>query len=198
LAMPKRLGRAMGKQSWFAQNGEVPEHATDGATHPRRRPEDIVAGAFHEPPPPSATETWSVRSRRTILAAMAVAGGLMVGAGLALTGGLGPGPGHPRPIEVSPDASVLAQTLLRPVTESQASVPTSAPASPTTAITTSPKAPTRSPESLATTVLPPTTSATSPPATHAPPTGPGPTPTTQPCRLLTDQIGSAVSLPLCP
>ena len=60
----------MGKRPAPPQNDEVADDFENGT---RRRPEDIVADAFPEHVPASATEGWSVRSRRTILLAMAVA-----------------------------------------------------------------------------------------------------------------------------
>src|SRR5207249_1739594 len=126
--MAKLPVRAMGKRRPPAQNDQVAEDSENGA---RRSPEDIVADAFLEHIPASATEGWSVRSRRTILLFMAAAGAVMVSAGLVLTGGLGPGPGRPRPIQAGPEASVLAQSLLRPLAEQQdVTTPSTAAASP--------------------------------------------------------------------
>src|SRR5438874_11883320 len=114
--MAKLPVRAMGKRRRPAQNDQVAEDSENGA---RRTPEDIVADAFLEHIPASAIEGWSVRSRRTILMVMAVAGAVMVSAGLVLTAGLGPGPGRPRPIQAGTDVSALARSLLRPLAEQQ-------------------------------------------------------------------------------
>src|SRR5438309_5578165 len=102
--MRKGPGWAMGKRLASPQNGEVAGDYENGA---RRRPEEIVADAFAEHVPVKATDGWSVRSRRTVLLAMAAAGAVMVVAGLVLTSGLGPSPASPRPLESGPDASVL-------------------------------------------------------------------------------------------
>src|SRR3954470_16589092 len=106
----------MGKLPGLPQNEQV---AGDHENGSRRTPEDIVADAFPERVPASATDGWSVRSRRTILIVMALAGVVTVAAGLAFTGGLGPGPGRPRPLQAGPEPSVLGRSLLRPLTEQQ-------------------------------------------------------------------------------
>src|SRR5205823_8032450 len=107
---------------------------------------------------------WSVRSRRTILLVMAAAGAVMVSAGLVLTGGLGPGPGRPRPIQAGPEASVLAQSLLRPLAEQQdITTPSTAAASP---LPTAPSSTVRPGE---TPVAPPATPGPAPAGPQPPP-----------------------------
>ena len=192
MATAKRSRRAMGKRPRTPQNDEVAGEHENGT---RRRPEDIVSDAFLDPVPASATDGWSVRSRRTILVAMALAGAVTVSTGLVLTGELGPGPGHPRPIQAGPDASVLGRNLLRPLAEQQDVTTTTDPATPLPSAPT-PRASTAQP------VLPLTTAG---PGTLA--TRPGPTTqpseatttTTRPCSLVGQRVGSAVKLPpLCP
>src|SRR5437879_5348556 len=130
--MAKPPGRAMGKVRPVAQNGEVAEdisHVSSGAASTaalrRRRPEEILADTFPTAVPASATQGWSVRGRRAVLVGMAVAGVVMVSAGLVLTGGLGPGPGRPKPLQTGPDASILSQNLLRPLEEQTPAAPDS-------------------------------------------------------------------------
>src|SRR5207248_5014011 len=182
--MGKQPRGAMGKRHASPQNGEV---AGDFENGTRRRPEDIVADAFPDHVPASATEGWSVRSRRTILLAMAVAGAVMVAAGLALTGGLGPGPTSPRPLQAGSDASVLARSLLRPLEADQATTTTNAPATPLPTSPT-PSAPRRD---QAPALVPSPTSGTAAgtatPSTGATPVHPAATPTTsttRPCALI--------------
>jgi hypothetical protein len=184
----------MGKRPRTPQNGKVAGEHENGS---RRRPEDIVADAFLEPVPASATDGWSMRSRRTILVAMAVVGAVTVGTGLLLSGGLGPGPGHPRPVQANTDASVLGRSLLRPLAEQQNVTTTTGGANP---LPTAPTTPGRA--STAAPVLPLTTAGPGAPTSEAgsttTPTQPTPT-TTRPCTLVGKSIGTAVKLPpLCP
>ena len=78
----------------------------------RLRPEEILAQSFGTPFRHESNDGWSPRSRRFFLAAMAMAGAMLVTAGLLVTGELGPGPtGSPKPLESGPDASALAGVL---------------------------------------------------------------------------------------
>ena len=186
----------MGKRRSPPQNDKVAEENEDVDRPSRLRPEEILARSFPEPVPESATVGWSVRSRRTILVAMAVAGALMVSLGLALTGGLGPGPSSPRPIETGPDASVLAQQLLRlPAEEPGSTATTEVPAVPRktnrSSSDTSASAPTAAPSSSTTPTAPGA-------STSRPAAAPSTTSTTRPCSVLSSRINEAVGLPLCP
>src|SRR2546423_14371113 len=108
----------MGKRPRSAQNGEVPSDTVprDTAAPARQRPEEILAhtltGAAHA----DTVDGWSARGRRIFLIALAVAGVVLLGAGLLVTSKLGPGPGRPTPLESGP-GNGLADQLLKPVTE---------------------------------------------------------------------------------
>src|SRR5437588_400207 len=137
----------MGKSPRFAQNGEVTSDTalSHGAPAPgRQRPEEILAQTLSAPSHPEATDGWSSRGRRLFLIALAVAGIVLVVAGLLVTKELGPGPGNPAPLETGP-GNGLANQLLQssngdqpasPATPNIAiplpSTPTTGPARPTT------------------------------------------------------------------
>ena len=126
---------------------------------------------------------------------LALAGAILLAAGLLLTGELGPGPGQPRPLESGPGNGVADQ-LLRPVTDEGTTTPPAnvllpLPATPTTlpaAGTTPRQAPGVSP-----------VPATTVPSTDAPPTTSSPpqqSTTTLPCGILGQGLQSAqVPLP---
>ena len=104
----------MGKSPRSPQNGEVPRHAAlteNAATPARQRPEEILAQTLSAPPHPEATDEWSARGRRIFLIAMAVAGVVLVVAGLLVTKELAPGPGHPTPVESGPGNGLASQLL---------------------------------------------------------------------------------------
>jgi hypothetical protein len=110
----------MGKDPRSPQNDKVP---SDTAAPTRLRPEEILAQTLTAPLHPEATDGWSPTGRRLFLIALAAAGAVLVTLGLLLTGGLGPGPGQPKPLETTPDASSLAGRLLRPGTGEVAATP---------------------------------------------------------------------------
>jgi hypothetical protein len=109
----------MGKGPRFAQNGEVPSETVAPG---RQRPEEILAQTLTAAPHPEATDGWSPRGRRLFLVALAVAGVVLLAAGLLVTSNLGPGPGRPTPLESGP-GNGLADQLLRPVTEEGVTTP---------------------------------------------------------------------------
>jgi hypothetical protein len=98
----------MGRDSRSPQNDEVPSVAPV-----RQRPEEILAQTLTAPRHPEATDGWSSRGRRIFLIAMAVAGVLLVVAGLLVTKELAPGAGNPAPLETGP-GNGLAGQLLKP------------------------------------------------------------------------------------
>jgi hypothetical protein len=77
----------------------------------RQRPEEILAQTLTAPLHPEATDGWSSRGRRIFLIAMAVAGVLLVVAGLLVTKELAPGPGNPAPLETGPGNGLADQLL---------------------------------------------------------------------------------------
>jgi hypothetical protein len=166
----------------------------------RKRNASAVCGPLSTPPP-GANDGWSANGRRLFLAAMALAGAILVTAGLLLTGELGPGPARPRGLETGPDASVLANQLLRPVTEQGTAPPTSTPAPGTTATTIRTLGgvlPTKPNQSSPTPA--PTTRTDQPsPVVTDDGTGPSTTTTTLPCNLLgARSLGEAAQIPpLC-
>ena len=189
----------MGKSPRFAQNGEVPSDTalSHGAAAPgRQRPEEILAQTLSAPSHPEATDGWSSRGRRLFLIALAVAGIVLVVAGLLVTKELAPGPGNPQPLETGP-GNGLANQLLQSSTGDQApgtavpniniplpSTPTTRPApvngrSPAPLIAPGPPTPTND-----------TTHDTTAPTTTAQPT------TTLPCGLLGQGL-QASQLPVC-
>ena len=121
----------MGKGPRFAQNGEVATDAVtahdavvsrDAAAPGRQRPEEILAQTLTGPAHPEASDGWSPRGRRVFLIALAVAGVVLLVAGLLITSELGPGPGQLTPLESVP-GNGLADQLLRPVTEQGSTTP---------------------------------------------------------------------------
>src|SRR5437588_12504697 len=98
----------MGKSPRSPQNGEVPSELAAPA---RQRPEDILAQTLSAPPHPEATDGWSSRGRRIFLVAMAVAGVLLVVAGLLVTNELAPGTGSPAPVQTGPGSGLANQLL---------------------------------------------------------------------------------------
>src|SRR4051794_34206364 len=115
--MPKRHTWAMGKTAPSPQNDEVPEDTQRAA---RLRPEEILAQSFTTPLPPQTNDGWSPKGRRIFLAAMAVAGALLVLAGLLLTGELAPGPSRPSPVESGPGAGADLSATLLPISDPSA------------------------------------------------------------------------------
>src|SRR2546423_13224273 len=109
----------MGRGSRSPQNDEVPS-----AAPVRQRPEEILAQTLTAPPHPEATDGWSSRGRRIFLIAMAVAGVLLVVAGLLVTKELAPGPGNPAPLETGPGTR-LAGPLLKSAGEQPPATPPS-------------------------------------------------------------------------
>ena len=101
----------MARDSRSPQNDEVPS-----AAPVRQRPEEILAQTLTAPLHPEATDGWSSRGRRIFLISMAVAGVLLVVAGLLVTKELAPGPGNPAPLETGP-GNGLAGQLLKPGAE---------------------------------------------------------------------------------
>jgi hypothetical protein len=158
----------------------------------RQRPEEILAHTLSAPLHPEATDGWSPRGRRLFLVALALAGAILLVAGLLLTGELSPGPGQPKPLQTGPGNGVFDQ-LLRPVTEEGATTPPASallplPATPTSrpAAGTAPRQPGSSPTPV--TTVPNTK--TTPPTTTPSPT------TTLPCGILGQGLQSAqVPLP---
>ena len=108
----------MGRGRRSPQNDEVPS-----AAPVRQRPEEILAQTLTAPPHPEATDEWSSRGRRIFLVAMAVAGVLLVVAGLLVTKELAPGQGNPAPLETGP-GNGLAGQLLKPGADQPASTQT--------------------------------------------------------------------------
>ena len=118
----------MGKRPSSPQNGEVPSDAVlprDAVLSTRQRPEEILAQTLSAPLHPEATDGWSSRGRRIFLIAMAVAGIILVVAGLIVTKELAPGPRRPTPLESGP-GNGLADQLLQSSTGDQP--PSTAPA----------------------------------------------------------------------
>jgi hypothetical protein len=102
----------MGKRPSSPQNGEVPSALSHDAVAPaRQRPEEILAQTLSAAPHPEATDGWSSRGRRIFLVAMAVAGVILVVAGLLVTKELAPGPGRPTPLESGPGNGLADQLL---------------------------------------------------------------------------------------
>src|SRR5437764_14668239 len=114
----------MGKGPSSPQNGEVADAvlSRDAGASSRQRPEEILAQTLSAAPHPAATDGWSARGRRIFLIAMAVAGVVLVVAGLLVTKELAPGPGHPTPLETGP-ANGLAGQLLQSSTGNQPPAP---------------------------------------------------------------------------
>src|SRR5437764_8382708 len=105
----------MGKGPSSPQNGEVADAvlSRDAGASSRQRPEEILAQTLSAAPHPEATDGWSARGRRIFLIAMAVAGVVLVVAGLLVTKELAPGPGRPTPLESGPGNGGLADQLLQ-------------------------------------------------------------------------------------
>src|SRR5947209_10757912 len=130
----------MGKGPSSPQNGEVADAvlSRDAGASSRQRPEEILAQTLSAPPHPEATDEWSARGRRIFLIAMAVAGVVLVVAGLLVTKELAPGPGHPTPVESGPGNGLASQLLQSsagdqpPATAQAAAVGGILPATPTT------------------------------------------------------------------
>ncbi|MBV8234612.1 MAG: hypothetical protein JO075_02810 [Acidimicrobiia bacterium] len=169
------------------------------APPPRQRPEEILAQTLSGPAHPSPSDGWSPRGRGMFLLAMAVAGVLLVIAGLLVTKSLAPGPGNGKPLETGPGDGVAGQLLQ---TSGAGQPPSTAapginiPLTPTPAAHSAqapgPAAPAPAPAASASPSAPAdnTTHATTPPTTTPPP---HPT-TTLPCGLL----GQSVSQVLFP
>src|SRR2546423_7148256 len=103
----------MGKEPSSPQNGEVADAvmSRDAGASSRQRPEEILAQTLSAAPHPEATDGWSSRGRRIFLIAMAVAGVILVVAGLLVTKELAPGPGRPTPLESGPGNGLADQLL---------------------------------------------------------------------------------------
>lgn len=178
----------MGRRSRSPQNDEVPS-----AAPVRQRPEEILAQFLTAPPHPEATDEWSSRGRRIFLVAMAVAGVLLVVAGLLVTKELAPGPGNPAPLETGP-GNGLAGQLLKSAGEQPPSTQSSNPiAIPLAATPATRPAATTGPSSA-----PFETQAPAPQVkeTTTPTTTPHSTTTTVPCAgLLAQGLGATQLLP---
>jgi hypothetical protein len=171
----------------------------DTAAPARQRPEDILAATLTGAAHPEATDGWSARGRRIFLVAMAVAGVLLVVAGLLVTKQLGPGPGHPAPLETGP-GNGLADQLLKSGDQPAEAPPASSPlAFPL------PSTPTSQPAKAGTLVPAPATAPgtdrTAGPSANAPqntpPTAPPSSPTTSvPCTGLLGQNLQQTQIPL--
>jgi hypothetical protein len=179
----------MGKTARSPQNGKVPSE-----TVARQRPEEILAQTLSPAPHPEATDGWSARGRRIFLVAMAVAGVLLVVAGLLVSKELAPGPGNPAPLETGP-GNGLADQLLQSSTEPGPSTPSAStpialplPATPSTRATG-----TVSPSPTPGTVPPPNPTTNPRPQSTTPP--PAPT-TTIPCGGLLGQGLQQTQIPL--
>lgn len=187
----------MGKRPRSAQNGEVANDAVlshDAAAPGRQRPEEILAQTLTAPRHVEATDAWSARGRRLFLVALALAGAILVAAGLLITGELGPGPGQSSPLSTGPGNGVADQ-LLRPITQEATTATTASAALPLPATATTHPAGGSTPRQLpGVTPTPVTTVPNSPPPT-TPPQQQSPT-TTLPCGLLGQGLQSAqVPLP---
>jgi hypothetical protein len=120
----------MCKRPWSPQNGEVPgdaalrdPRATDeGAPPARQRPEEILAQTLSAPARPGSGDGWSSQSRRIFLICMAVAGVMLVVAGLLVTKELAPGPSNPAPLQTGP-GNGLADRLLQSDAEQSLPMP---------------------------------------------------------------------------
>jgi hypothetical protein len=180
----------MGKGQCSAQNGEVPNAVapSDAAAPGRQRPEEILAQTLTSSPHPAATDGWSSRGRRIFLIAMAVAGVVLVVAGLLVTKELAPGPGTPAPLETGPGNSLAGQLLqsssgdqLPPTVPRSTPLALPLPATPTT-VPARTATPTPTPVAPAVPTQQPNNQTTQP--TTAPsPLAPAP-PTTVPCTGL--------------
>src|SRR5437588_2650256 len=189
----------MGKSPRSPQNGEVPSELAAPA---RQRPEDILAQTLSAPPHPEATDEWSSRGRRIFLIAMAVAGVVLVVAGLLVTKELAPGPRHPTPVERGP-GNGLANQLLQSSTGDQPPATGTAQDTPVGGIlpavtpTTHPAAGRSGAQSspLASTSPVPQTQSSNNTQTTTPTTTPPP-PTTVPCGGLLGQGLQQAQIPL--
>jgi hypothetical protein len=121
--------------------------------------------------------------------ALALAGAILLAAGLLITGELGPGPGQPSPLSTGPGNGVADQ-LLRPVTQEGTTTP------PGTALLSLPATATTRPAGGSTpSQLPgvtptPVTTVPNSPQTTTPPPRQSPT-TTLPCGILGQGLQSA-------
>jgi hypothetical protein len=183
----------MGKALHSRQNGKVPP---DFPRAVRLRPEEILAQTLTIALPAETTDGWSPKGRRLFLAALAVAGVLLVVTGLVLTGELGPGPGRPQPVATGPDAGGLGSGLLGPIATPAGGPPIST-ATPPSTIRTAAPAVTPATRPAPGAVETPTTQATRPAPPPPPPPSGSPTSTTLPCNLLGAQGLSAPVPPLC-
>ena len=125
----------MCKRPRSPQNGEVPgdaalrdPRATDGGTPPtRQRPEDILAQTLSAPARPGSGDGWSSQGRRIFLICMAVAGVVLVVAGLLVTNELAPGPSNPAPLQTGPGNGLADQLLQSDAEQSPPTPSASAP-----------------------------------------------------------------------
>src|SRR5947209_3171582 len=178
----------MGKRPRSAQNGEVP----NGTVAPgRQRPEEILAQTLRAPRHLEATDGWSTRGRRIFLVGLALAGAILLAAGLLVTGGLAPGPGQPKPLSTGPGNGVADQ-LLRPIIDEGTTTPPGSAALPLPATPTSRPAGGTTPRQPP--GVPPTPVTTTPNTNSPPQTTPPPQqspPTTLPCGILGQGLQSA-------
>jgi hypothetical protein len=191
----------MGKRPTSAQNGEVPSDAAvrrDQAAPGRQRPEEILAHTLSAPPHPEVTDGWSARGRHIFLAAMAVAGVVLVVAGLLVTKQLAPGTGRPAPVQTGPGNGLAGQLLQTSEGDQSASPPGSTPLAlplPSTPTTRPAKASAASPNPVTTagpSALPTPTPQQQTTATTPAPLAPT---TTLPCTGLLGQTVQQIQLP---
>jgi len=190
MAKPPTWG--MCKRARSPQNGEVPGDAAlrdarpvdETAAPSRQRPEEILAQTLSGPARSDTVDGWSSKGRRIFLLCMAVAGVVLVVAGLLVTKELAPGPGNPAPLQTGPGNGVADQLL-----QSNADEPPSAPSA--SAALPLPLTPAPTSRPTRTDVLVPAPVGTDAPAPApvaangqqpTPTTGPPPSPTTTlPC-----------------
>jgi hypothetical protein len=191
----------MGKSPRTAQNGEVPSNtalSSDATASSRQRPEEILAQTLSAPPHPEATDGWSSRGRRIFLIAMAVAGVILVVAGLLVTKELAPGPGNPTPVESGP-GNGLANQLLQSSNGGQPATTAAAPSIniplPTTPVTRPAQTSNQPSAQVVTPPAPATAAGETTQGTTPTTTPPHPT-TTLPCGLLSQGLESA-GIPVC-
>jgi len=132
MAKPPTWG--MCKRSRSPQNGEVAGDAAlrdvgaveETAAPSRQRPEEILAQTLSGPGRQETADGWSAKGRRVFLLCMAVAGVVLVVAGLLVTKELAPRPGNPAPLETGPGNGVADQLLRSSSGEEPPPAPSSA------------------------------------------------------------------------
>jgi len=161
------------------------------ANGPRR----FLAQTLSAPRHLEATDAWSARGRRLFLVALALAGAILLAAGLLITGELGPGAGQPSPLSTGPGNGVADQ-LLRPVTQEGTTATTAGAALSLPATATTRPAGGSTPSQLPGVTPTPVTTAPTIKTTQSTTPPPSPT-TTLPCGILGQGLQSAqVPLPL--